>query len=279
MLTRYANHLLATGHSQATVRAYIGQIDRLNRVHADILTVTTEDLEAYLARRRHLAAESRKAIRAAFRSFYGWTQRTGLRLDNPAAALDSIRVPRVMPRLAADDVVQLALLTATLEQTAMILLGRLACLRLTELTTLHMRQREGDTLRIKGKGDKERIVPIADDLMPVLLTLERLYGSGYYFPGRFGGCMHPQSVNKIITRVTGTNPHSLRHAGATAAYRATRDLRAVQELLGHASLATTERYLHVSLDDVRAAVNGTRFTRPLGHVNGWPTTFPTRTAA
>ena len=62
-----------------------------------------------------------------------------------------------------------------------------------------------------------------------------------------GPHMHPMSVNKIITRITGWNPHSLRHAGATAAYNETHDLRGVQEMLGHASLAVTERYLH--LDD------------------------------
>jgi integrase/recombinase XerC len=273
MLHRYENHLLATSHSPATVRAYLGQLDRLSRTHPDILTVTTADLEAYLARRRHLAAETRKAIRAAFRSFYAWAQRTGLRIDNPAADLDGIPVPRVMPRLAPDDQVQLALITATTEQTAMILLGRLACLRLTELTTLHMRHREGDVLRVTGKGDKQRMVPIADDLLPILLTLERQQGHGFYFPGRWGGSMHPQSVNKIITRVTGTNPHSLRHAGATAAYRSTRNLRAVQELLGHASLATTQRYLHTSLEEVREAAQGTRFLEPVRHPNGWPSTF------
>lgn len=272
MLDRYANHLLATSHSPATVRAYLGQLDRLSRTHPDILTVTTSDLEAYLARRRSLAAETRKAMRAAFRSFYSWARRTGLRLDDPSAELDGIRVPRVMPRLARDDDVQLALVTATLEQRGMILLGRLACLRLTELSTLHMRHREGDVLRITGKGEKQRLVPISDDLLPTLLTLERANGYGYYFGGRFGGHMHPQSVNKIITRITGTNPHSLRHAGATAAYRSTRNLRAVQELLGHASLATTQRYLHVTLDEVREAANGTAFTTPI-HANGWPSTF------
>lgn len=265
-------HLLATSHSPATVRAYVGHLNRLARVYPDLLTVTTADLEKYLALRRNLSAESRKSIRAACRSYYGWAVRAKLLEHSPADALESIPIPRVMPRLAPDDQVQLALLTATIEETAMILLGRLACLRLTELTTLHMRHREGDVLRVTGKGQKQRMVPIADDLMPVLLTLERQQGFGFYFPGRWGGSMHPQSVNKIITRVTGTNPHSLRHAGATAAYRATRNLRAVQELLGHASLATTQRYLHVSLEEVRDAVQGTAFVTPLRNPNGWPAT-------
>lgn len=272
MFQPYQFHLLATGHSQATVRQYVGHIERLQRVHPDLLSVTTAELEEYIGRRRDLSAETRKSIRGAFRSFYRWAERTGAVDHSPAEPLEPIRVPRVMPRLAADDQVQLALLTATTEHSAMILLGRLACLRLTELTTLHMKHREGDVLRITGKGDKQRLVPIADDLMPALLTLERMQGYGFYFPGRWGGSMHPQSVNKIITRVTGTNPHSLRHAGATAAYRATRNLRAVQELLGHASLATTQRYLHVALDDVRAAAQGTAFTAPTPHSNSWPIT-------
>jgi len=279
MMQRYEFHLLATNHSPATVRAYRGHLDRLARTHPDLLAVTTEELEAYLGRRRSLSAESRKSMRAAYRSFYGWAVRAKLLDQSPAADLGSIPIPRVMPRLAPDDQVQLALLTATAEQRAMILLGRLACLRLTELSTLHMKHREGDVLRVTGKGQKQRIVPIADDLMPALLLLERMQGYGFYFPGRWGGSMHPQSVNKIITRVTGTNPHSLRHAGATAAYRSTRNLRAVQDLLGHASLATTERYLHVALDEVRAAAQGTAFVTPLHNPNGWPTTLAARAAA
>lgn len=268
-LQQYENHLLATRHSVATTRAYIGHLVRFSRVHPNIYTVTTADLEEYMAQRRHLSAESLKSIRAAFRSFYRWAAREHLIVTSPADALERIPIPRVMPRLAPDDQVQLALLTATDQQRAMVLLGRLACLRLTELTTLHMKHREDDILRVTGKGEKQRLVPIADDLMPILLKLERSQGYGYYFPGRWGGNMHPQSVNKIITRVTGTNPHSLRHAGATAAYRATRNLRAVQELLGHSSLATTQRYLHTTLDEVRAAAQGTAFTHPLDQPT-WP---------
>lgn len=256
-------HLLSADHSPSTARAYVGHLNRLQRVYPDLFAVTTADLEEYLGRRRTThSAESRKSMRTAFSVFYQWALREHLVTENPAAALERIPIPRIMPRLASDDQVQLALIAANDQQRAMILLGRLACLRLTEITTLHMRHREGDVLRVTGKGEKQRLVPINDDLMPALLTLERQQGHGYYFPGRFGGAMHPQSVNKIITRVTGTNPHSLRHAGATAAYRSTRNLRAVQELLGHASLATTERYLHTDLDDIRKAVQGAGFRTP-----------------
>lgn len=250
-------YLLAGHHAPSTVRAYVGHIQRLAREHPNLFQVTTADLEQYIGERRTThSAESRKSMRSAFAAFYRWAEREHYISQNPATGLEPIHIPRIVPRLALDDQVLNALIGATIEHRAMVLLGRLACLRLTELTTLHMRQREGDVLRIVGKGEKERMVPIHPDLLAALIELERTQPYGWYFPGRFGGSMHPQSVNKIITRVTGTNPHSLRHAGATAAYRSTHNLRAVQALLGHESLATTQRYLHVELDDIRSAVNG-----------------------
>lgn len=143
----------------------------------------------------------------------------------------------------------------------MIMLARYACLRLTELTTLHTSAREGDMLRIRGKGDKERLVGINDDVAAALNILERQQGRGYYFPGLAGPHMHSQSVHKIIYRVTGCNPHSLRHAGATAAYNETRDVRAVQDMLGHSSLATTQRYLHLDMDARRRVAAATVIRR------------------
>lgn len=266
MLTLYRDHLLAAGRGEGTARLYTGHIEHLQRFHPDLAAVTLEDLKAYLAVRRTLAGNTRKSMRSAFRSFFGWAHTYAGFPTDPAYQLEPISVPWTVPHVAADDVVQLGLITADDQLTAMILLGRYGCLRLTELTTLHTRAREHDLLRIRGKGEKERLVPANDELLHALLTLERRLGGGYYFPGRFGGHMHPQAVNKIITRHLGTNPHSLRHAGATAAYEATGDLRAVQMLLGHASLATTQRYLHIGMDAVRRAAAGTTLSR-----------FPTRT--
>lgn len=95
-----------------------------------------------------------------------------------------------------------------------------------------------------------------------LQALEESQPFGRYFPGATNGHLHPQSVHKIIKRLTGWNPHSLRHAGATAAYRGTRNLRAVQEMLGHASLATTERYLHITSTERRDAALATVIQTP-----------------
>ena len=106
---------------------------------------------------------------------------------------------------------------------------------------------------------------VNEDLAAALHAIEAP-GQRFYFPGLRGPHMHPQSVHKIIQRLTGFNPHALRHAGATAAYNATRDLRAVQEMLGHASLATTQRYLHLDAEALRRVADATRIVRPLLHL-------------
>lgn len=257
MLSRYRNAMLSSGKGLGTVNLYIGKLEKFALTN-NLLTATKQDLEEHLAARRTgLAAETRKSIRSAFCSYYAWAAREGLIDANPALTLDTVQIPVTIPRVAPDRVVQRGLESASLELRAMIMLGRYACLRLTELTTLHTSQREGDLLRIVGKGEKQRLVPINEPLMHVLIALEAEVGRGHYFPGRRGPHLHPQSVNKMITRHLGVNPHSLRHAGATAAYEATGDLRAVQMLLGHASLATTQRYLHIGIDAVRRAAAGT----------------------
>ncbi len=197
-------------------------------------------------------------MRSSWMVFYSWAERSGHIDRSPAADLAPVRLPRTVARIANDAEVLQGLATASLPEKAMVLLGRLAGLRLSEISALHMHDREGAVLRILGKGEHTRMVPVNDELLDVLERLEKLLGGdGYYFPGRFGGHAHAQSVCKQIKRVIGTNPHSLRHAAATAAYEGTHDLRAVQEFLGHASLATTERYLHVKVDAIRAAANST----------------------
>jgi site-specific recombinase XerC len=263
LIHTFRNHLLAAGRGEGTVKQRVGHIEAIRRRHPDLLSVTKHDLEAILAAMRlsGASAEYRRSYRSSMMVFFEWVHAQGLMAEDPARDLESIRVPLTVPRIAPDDVVQLSLITAELRDRAMILLARLACLRLSELTMLHTKARRHDELRILGKGEKERIVYINDDLMQVLLEREAELGGGFYFPGRWGGFMHPQAVNKIITRVTGCNPHSLRHAGATAAYEATGDLRAVQLMLGHASIATTQRYLHSGQQAGRRVAAGTSFTK------------------
>jgi site-specific recombinase XerD len=270
MLARYTISMMAAKKAEGTINLYVRHLSRYNDLHP-LLDAGTHDLEVYLAHRaiEGLAAESLKSIRSAFVSFFTWAKKNGHVESNPAIELEPIPVHVKPPRVAPDIVVQMGLLTADQHLSAMIMLARYACLRLTEFTTLHSGQREYDLLRINGKGSKERMVPVNEPLMAALLTLEREQGSGFYFPGRAGPHLHPQAVTKMISRHLGTNPHSLRHAGATAAYEATHDLEAVRKLLGHASIATTQRYLHVGMDAVRRAAAATAI---LGGLTAFPPT-------
>lgn len=252
----FRTHLLAGSKSERTIKKRMYDVLALGK-RLDLATLTTEDIERFLAERRHLAPETRRGMVASWRVYYDWAHRTGRVVDNPTVGLETISIPHRFPRVALDADVQAAVNNAPTDVKAMILLARYGCLRLTELTELPQSARHGDSIRVIGKGNKERIVYLHPELANALDNVERMRPGRYYFPGRFGGALHPMSVNKIITRHTGWNPHSLRHAGATAAYNSTRDMRAVQLMLGHASLATTQRYLHVDEDGMRAAALGT----------------------
>lgn len=266
MLDRYTNHLTAAGRSEGTIAQRLYHLELLAREHPDLLAVTEADLEAFLAARRRRSAEYRKALRASFRVFYRWALRIGLVTADPTVNLSPVRVPRALPDPVADLAVHGALRGASLRDRAMILLGRLAGLRRNEIATLRTDDRhvahysytdaDGepvevhvDVLRVVGKGDKMREVPVNAQLGDVLDALEAANGPGYYFPGRWGGHMHKDAVGKIIRRRLGKKPHSLRHAFASSGFAKTKNIRAVQESLGHASVVTTQRYTRVGLED------------------------------
>jgi site-specific recombinase XerD len=266
LIVVYRRHLRARGLADGTVTQRVLHVEALHAAHPDVLSVTTEDMEQILSRRLHThAPESRRSMRSSWQSFYAWAKKAGHLEQDPAMELAPIRLPRAVARIADDEKVLFGLVGASARDAAMVLLGRLAGLRLTEITTLHTRDREDLVLRVRGKGSHVRMVPINSELLEVLLRLERIQGDGYYFRGGTGGHLHPQSVSKIITKLTDCNPHSLRHAAATAAYDKTRDLRGLQEFLGHASLATTERYVHVKVDQIRNIADATSLqTTPAG---------------
>lgn len=264
MIDNYRQHLLSIGTASGTIGIYLSKLRTLERRIGTLDTATIYDLEAFIANQAsqlQRKPETLKSYRTAFRSYYSWAYKRGIIACNPAADLDSIRIPKSVPLLATDDAVQLGLIGAPLDERHMILAGRMGCLRLSEIAGLRAKHRVGRVFRVTGKGGRTRNVPINGTWMPIVLELER-NGVDYYLPGKFGGHIHQTTIEKKIQARTGFNPHALRHAGATAAYEATRDLRAVQELLGHSSLATTERYLHTSLKAVIAAAEGTAFADP-----------------
>jgi integrase len=208
------------------------------------------------------------------RSFYRWAVLTGRIEASPAELLDSVLVPRSLPRPAPDDALRVALSRADDRQRLALKLAAYAGLRRAEIATLHTRQITATELLVVGKGGHHRRVPLHPDLAGELqaeLARRRrgAHGSGwggafvtetgYLFPSdQHPGPITPAHLGKLITACLpdGWTTHTLRHRFATSAYGVERDLRAVQELLGHAKPETTARYAAVPDGALRSAVGG-----------------------
>lgn len=265
----------ALGHrglAPSTVKLYVNRLEAIARECGGLLGLSTDIIDRFFAARREtLAAETRKTLRSAARSFFMWAVKTGRLEHSPVT--DDMRVRVIVPPivLADDDAIQLALIGADDEAIAMILLARIGCLRRGEIAQLHTSHRQGRLLRFPGKGERVRVVPIEDDaLFDVLLRLEREHGAGHYFRGAVDGHACRDHIYRVVRRLTGYGPHLLRHSGATAAWEATGDLEALRLYLGHANLETTKRYIHASMRAIRSVAAATAFTsRPMP--NGYPT--------
>lgn len=141
----------------------------------------------------------------------------------------------------------------------MLLLAALAGLRRSEIAKVHTQDIRRDAfgagmLRVRGKGDKEREIPIHPALM---VLLDRLEPGCWAFPGQIDGHVSPDWVGTVIRRRLGGGwtAHTLRHSFASRAYAVERDLRAVQELLGHSKPETTAIYTAIPAGALVRAVN------------------------
>jgi integrase/recombinase XerC len=220
--------------------------------------------------RRGLARASIARKLAAVRSFLRHAVREGRLEANPATGVPTPRVPKGLPRdLTVDET--FALLDhiegddlAACRDRALLELLYAAGLRVSEAVALDLDDLDlrAGVLRVLGKGNKERMVPFGSKAAQALerwLTAARplrLNGDGRaVFMNLRGGRLSDRSVRRVLDRrlreaaiATRVSPHALRHSFATHLLGAGADLRAIQELLGHASLSTTQRYTHVSTD-------------------------------
>ena len=113
----------------------------------------------------------------------------------------------------------------------------------------------GWSLIVRGKGDKQRIIPITDSLANAINEYSSGYSPrGFLFPGQIDGHISPNRVGVVLSKLMppGWSMHKLRHRYASRGFAGTHNIRAVQEALGHSSVATTQRYTAVSSRDVRA---------------------------
>lgn len=248
--------LIASGTSAATRktrRAHVRRIAKeLGAGHPR--DITDAQLLAILGRPEY-SMEHRRGLRASLASFYRWSLESGVVDVDPTLTLPHIRAALGAPKPATDDIWR-ALLEQADPRTA--LMARLACeagLRRAEVAQVHSDDVNagigGAELIVHGKGSKQRVVPITVSLAAAIQAFCPF--GGFLFPGKIDGHMSADRVGHLVSKVMplGWSMHKLRHRFATRGYMGTGNLRAVQEALGHASVATTQRYTAVSSAEVR----------------------------
>jgi integrase/recombinase XerC len=241
----------------------------------DPSTLHTEQLRAFIAseHRRGLSPKSLQRRLSACRSFYRWLLKHGRIAASPAAGLRAPKAPRKLPQvLDVDEAVQLVELPTDaplgLRDRAMLELFYSSGLRLSELCALRWRNLDfGEGLvTVLGKGSKQRTVPVGSHARKALEDWRRESGGqadGAVFPGRGGAPISSRAVQIRLRQLAQrqglfkrVHPHLLRHSFASHVLESSGDLRGVQELLGHADIATTQIYTHLDYQHLAKVYDG-----------------------
>ncbi len=230
----------------------------------DLLTLDGNDLRAFVAaeHRRGLSPKSLQRRLSACRSLYRWLLKQGRLQASPAEGVRAPKPPRKLPQvLDVDEAVQLVQLPTDaplgLRDRALLELFYSSGLRLSEVCTLRWGDLDfdGGLVTVLGKGSKQRIVPVGSHARRALLDWREASagtGSGFVFPGRGGAQISARAIQLRIKQLAQRqgmfkriHPHLLRHSFASHVLESSGDLRGVQELLGHADIATTQIYTHL----------------------------------
>ena len=229
----------------------------------DLLRLGAEDIRAFVAaeHRRGLSPKSLQRRLSAVRSFYRWLLKNGRIAASPAAAIRAPKAPRKLPQVLDPDEAKVLVEVPTdvplgLRDRALLELFYSSGLRLSELCALRWRDLDLDDglVTVLGKGNKQRSVPVGSHARNALTAWRADTGAGNdapVFPGRHGP-ITPRAVQLRLRQLAQrqglfkrVHPHLLRHSFASHVLESSGDLRGVQELLGHADIATTQIYTHL----------------------------------
>ena len=263
--------------SPNTVEAYTSDVDNFfSSVAAEPSTVSTRDILDYLAENARLSKRSQSRLLSALRSFFDWLVMEGDRKDNPCDPVDSPKLGRYLPEvLSVDEVtsiidsVDLSKWTGKRDKAILeILYG--CGLRVSEAVGLKISNVYLDEgfVRVVGKGDKERIVPMGEmaaaavrEYMAVRPDPASPQYDDILFLNRFGKAISRVALFNMVKNqamAAGVNkeisPHTFRHSFATHLIENGADLRVVQEMLGHESILTTEIYTHIDSSTWQRAI-------------------------
>ena len=274
------------GYSPHTLRAYSGDLQEFigylakespsppgRDTEVSPARVTVLSIRGYLTWLHKKAADKRSVSRklSTLRSFFRYLKKRGLATDNPAEGVLSPKTGEKIPAyLSVDDMFRL--LDSISDETLSALRNRAIFetiystgIRVSEAAGLDVASlnSEQGVLRVFGKGSKERLVPIGRQAIAAIARYRRRLSqetgrpmnSGPLFLNNNNGRLTTRSMDRILKKVAvdcgltvPLSPHALRHSFATHMLDAGADLRIVQELLGHKSLSTTQKYTHLTID-------------------------------
>lgn len=260
------------GYSPRTIREYKYDLN----MFTDFLTskslekTTTADLRRFflhLKREREYAPRSLHRKICCLKSFYKFIKKEGYITSNPAEGIESPKIPKSLPKTITIKEAALLLNTPQNNRDKTILYLLYATgMRVSELSNLNVQNImiKERTIRVEGgKGNKDRIIPLPEQLIPLLKEyLQERRGISdkkALILNKSGTRLTTRSIQRLVSKykkLAGLNgkkltPHTLRHAFATHLLSNSVDIRVIQELLGHSSLSTTQLYTHVSLEHLR----------------------------
>ena len=273
MIERFCEAMwLEAGLAEASVASYRRDLQLAERLCAKPLPdFSAADVQAVLAQLLDLQrkASSLARMRVSLRRFFAWMVEERLRADDPTVLLEAVRHEKPLPRSLSEAEVERLLAApdlatpAGLRDAAMLELLYACGLRVSELVGLPLSAvfLQEAVLRVRGKGDKVRLVPMGEQAAEMVerycrkarpLLLEGRVSDVLFIAAR-GGAMNRRTFWKLIHDYaiavgirTAVSPHTLRHAFATHLVNHGADLRVVQMLLGHSNLSTTQIYTHVA---------------------------------
>ena len=273
MIERFCEAMcLEAGLAEASVASYRRDLQLAEQLCAKPLPdFSAADVQAVLAQLLDLQrkASSMARMRVSLRRFFAWMVEERLRADDPTVLLEAVRHEKPLPRSLSEAEVERLLAApdlatpAGLRDAAMLELLYACGLRVSELVGLPLSAvfLQEAVLRVRGKGDKVRLVPMGEQAAEMIerycrearpLLLEGRVSDVLFIAAR-GGAMNRRTFWKLIHDYaiavgirTAVSPHTLRHAFATHLVNHGADLRVVQMLLGHSNLSTTQIYTHVA---------------------------------
>ncbi len=269
LLKDYETYLkIERSMSRNTVTSYCSDVSGfLKYVSGNPLSVRPSDIEDYVSRLDRLGKRSQARLLSSLRSFFDWLVIEGYITDNPSDVVDYPKLGRYLPAVLS--VSEVEAMISSVELTSWqgfrdraILEVLYGCgLRVSEAVALNRSYLYLDEgfVRVIGKGDKERLIPVGEvavealkEYLEVRPAASETRSEDVLFLNRSGRPLSRQSMFKMIKRQAlvcdirkKISPHTLRHSFATHLVENGADLRAVQELLGHESITTTEIYTHV----------------------------------